>query len=158
MAEMSEDSASVDEIDAAMDQEAVLAFQSFDDYAKAAKLRSIYEAREGFRRLLLSQERVPAHMWEHRFWVYAVELAPIIRDAIDGGIIDSDSTVLHPDFEVTALQFADRQRHPDDDLPRSRKGWIDPQFFWLAFRTLTQLEHQLGLGFKLETADPPMQL
>ena len=147
-----------DEVEAAMENEAVLAFESFDDYAKAAKLRSIYEAREGFRRLLLSQDKVPAHHWEHRFWVYAVELAPIIRDAIDSGIIDSDSTVLHPDHDMTALQFADRKAPAGDDLPRVRKGWIDPQFFWLAFRTLTQLEHQLGLGFKLETADPPMQL
>ena len=55
-----------DEVEAAMENEAVLAFESFDDYAKAAKLRSIYEAREGFRRLLLSQDKVPAHMWEHR--------------------------------------------------------------------------------------------
>jgi len=28
----------------------------------------------------------------------------------------------------------------------------------MAFRTLTAVEHQLGLGFTLETADPPMQL
>jgi len=155
---MSDDSASVEEMEAAMQSDPVLAFQSFDEYAKATKLRSIYQAREGFRRLLLELDRAQPHMWEHRFWVYAVELAPIIRDAIDGGIIDRDSTTLHPDHDMTALQFADRKAPEGDDLPRSRKGWIDPQFFWLAFRTLTQLEHQLGLGFKLETADPPMQL
>ena len=158
MAAMSDDSASVEEMEAAMQSDPVLAFRSFDEYAKATKLRSIYEAREGFRRLLLELDRTQPHMWEHRFWVYAVELAPIIRDAIDAGIIDEDSTQLHPDFKLTALMFADRETHPDDDLPRHREGWVSPEFYRMAFRTLTAVEHQLGLGFTLETADPPMQM
>jgi len=149
---MSEESSSTDSINPAASPH--LEFVDADELAKRYKLehiqrihRKVQEANWVYGQKSARRDDAEYVEYQYLLWRFAAELAPLIEDALDRGLIEQEDIMLSPetDAETTVLDYA-RYRVFRDDwfLENMNKA------FMIVYQRLVRLEHRMRLGFTFE--------
>jgi hypothetical protein len=130
-----------------------LEFVDADELAKRYKLQHIERIHRKVQESnWLMGEHATRNHTEHtqyqiHLWRFAVELAPLIEDALDRGLIEEADIMLAPesDAESNVLDYARYQEFHDDYLLEN-----PDRAFLLLYQRLVRLEHRMRLGFTFE--------
>jgi len=130
-----------------------LEFVDADELAKRYKLQHIERIHRKVQESnwLMGEHATRNHteytQYQIHLWRFAVELAPLIEDALDRGLIEQADIMLAPesDAESNVLDYARYQAFHDDYLLEN-----PDRAFMLLYQRLVRLEHRMRLGFTFE--------
>jgi hypothetical protein len=145
-----------------------------EEYQKTKKLQSIYEAKKEFRNVWYNKEDNIERLKDTYYTdnhkqgegmrlyrghladilaMYGSELSPIIRDAVDAGLLEQDDLEVELETDQNLLQLTRKKYQIKDD----KDGWRTLRCSCLldVFRTYERVQRKLGLGLDIEEETEP---
>jgi hypothetical protein len=157
---MDEDSTSIES-----DEEHELFVVDPDDYQETKKLETIYRAKKHVHNVRENYDNVSTRSdkthWESLLAKsiadYGSELLPLIEDALEEGLIDSEDVDFRNrgDGNASVVEFIIQDGGIVEDQERRRPT---PAESMAAYRQIERIQRELGLGLDIEEDTGPAQI